>query len=118
MTQVAEWPRLRLADWTDTRETLHMWAQIVGKIRMTHTPAVNHWWHVTLYVSARGLTTSAVPFGTGVFDIEFDFMDPRLLIPTRDGREGQVALEPKTVAQFYAETMAALDELGVPTSIY
>src|SRR3954451_5085396 len=70
-----QWPRLRVAGWADTKDTLHMWTQIVGKIRMAHAPAVNHWWHVTLYPSARGLTTSAVPYRDGAFDIEFDFLD-------------------------------------------
>ena len=112
------WPRLRVADWTDTRDTLHMWTQIVGKVRMAHAPAVNHWWHVTLYPSARGLTTSAIPYGTGVFDLEFDFLDHRLRLRSSDGGDRTVALEPKPVAAFYAETMDALAALGVPTTIH
>jgi hypothetical protein len=112
------WPRLRVADWTDTRDTLHMWTQIVGKIRMAHAPAVNHWWHVTLYPSARGLTTSAIPYGTGVFDLEFDFLEHRLRLRSSDGGDRTVALEPKPVAEFYAETMDALAALGVPTTIH
>ena len=71
----AAWPRLRWADWADTRDTLHMWTQVVGKIRMAHAPRVNHWWHVTLYVSPRGLTTSAIPCRGHAFEIEFDFVD-------------------------------------------
>src|SRR3954471_20973965 len=81
------WPRLRVADWADTKDTLHMWLQIVGKIRMAHAPAVNHWWHVALYPTARGLTTSAVPYQDGAFEIEFDFLEHRLhLNPPTAGR--------------------------------
>src|SRR6476469_5864043 len=112
------WPRLRVADWADTKDTLHMWLQIVGKIRMAHAPAVNHWWHVTLYPSARGLTTTAVPYGDGSFEIEFDFLDQVLRIARSDGRSRTVALEPKTVARFYRETMVALAELDIETEIH
>ncbi|MGP4022691.1 DUF5996 family protein [Actinomadura sp. 3N407] len=107
------WPRLRVADWTDTRDTLHMWTQIVGKIRLAHAPLLNHWWQVTLYVSPRGLTTSSVPYGDGAFDIEFDFVDHVLHIRSSDGPSRQVALEPKSVADFYGQTMGALDDLGI-----
>jgi hypothetical protein len=113
----ARWPALRVADWTDTRDTLHMWTQIVGKLRMAHAPLINHWWQVTLYVSPRGLTTGTVPYGDGAFDIEFDFVDHQLLIRTDSGATRQVALEPKPVAAFYRETMAALDSLGVEATI-
>ncbi|MEU6745576.1 DUF5996 family protein [Spirillospora sp. NPDC046719] len=112
-----EWPRLRVADWTDTRETLHMWAQIVGKIRMAHAPLVNHWWQVTLYVTPRGLTTSTIPFAAGAFDIEFDFVGHVLRIRSSSGEERRVALEPKPVADFYAETMDHLVGLGIETTI-
>jgi hypothetical protein len=118
MEEGERWPRLRVADWADTKDTLHMWTQIVGKVRMAHAPAVNHWWHVTLYPSARGLTTSAVPHRGGVFDIEFDFLAHRLHLRTSDGGARAVALEPKPVAVFYRETMDALAELGVPTRIH
>jgi hypothetical protein len=111
------WPRLRVADWTGTRETLHMWTQIVGKIRMAHAPLLNHWWQVTLYVSPRGLTTSAIPYGAGAFDMEFDFIGHVLLIRTSGGDERRVALEPKPVADFYAETMDHLVGLGIETAI-
>jgi hypothetical protein len=90
-----------------------MWLQIVDKIRMAHAPAVNHWWHVTLYPTARGLTTSAVPYRDGAFEIEFDFLALRLHLNSTDGRSAVVTLEPKTVAAFYRQTMAALDEIGV-----
>ena len=112
------WPRLKVADWAETRDTLHMWTQIVGKVRMAYAPAVNHWWHVTLYPSARGLTTSAVPHEGGVFDLEFDFVDHRLHLRTSDGRGRDVALEPKSVAAFYRETLDALSSLGLEPSIH
>jgi hypothetical protein len=115
--QVGVWPRLRVSDWAETRDTLHMWTQIVGKVRLAHAPLVNHWWQVTLYVSPRGLTTSAISYRGGAFDIEFDFVDHQLHIRTSVGDGREVALEPKPVAQFYAETMGALDELGIQTHI-
>jgi hypothetical protein len=111
------WPRLRLSDWLETRETVHRWTQIVGKLRLAHAPLVNHWWHATLYVTPRGLTTSSIPYGIGSFDCELDFVDHQLRIRTDDGGVRGVALAPKSVAQFYAETMTALEELGVPTRI-
>jgi hypothetical protein len=117
MTATA-WPRLKVTDWTDTRDTLHMWTQIVGKVRMVHTPWSNHWWHATLYLSPRGLTTSTIPYGEATFDMEFDFIDHRLNIRTSGGAYRQVALSPKTVAQFYGETMGALADLGMPTHIF
>ena len=111
------WPSLRVEDWAETRDTLHMWTQIVGKIRMAHAPLVNHWWQVVLYVSPRGLTTSSIPYGTRAFDIEFDFVDHQLHIRADDGRSRHIALEPKSVADFYAEVMDALGELGLETQI-
>src|SRR6476469_4868696 len=79
------WPSLRVDDWTASRDTLHMWTQIVGKIRLAHAPMVNHWWQVTYYVSPRGLTTSAIPYDAGFFDLEFDFLEHRLHIRSSDG---------------------------------
>ncbi|AWW42856.1 DUF5996 family protein [Streptomyces cadmiisoli] len=111
------WPKLRVTDWAETRDTLHMWTQIVGKVRLAHAPLLNHWWQVTLYVGPRGLTTSAVPYGSGAFEIEFDFIDHQLRVLTSDGGVRTVALEPKPVARFYAETMRALDEVGVEARI-
>ncbi|MHC9291135.1 DUF5996 family protein [Mycobacterium sp. LTG2003] len=111
------WPELRVADWEPTRATLHMWTQIVGKIRLTHSPLLNHWWQVTLYVSPRGLTTSSIPHRNRLFDMEFDFVDHVLLIRTSDGGSRTVALAPKSVAQFYAETLSALDQLGIEARI-
>ncbi|MFH8445326.1 DUF5996 family protein [Streptomyces sp. NPDC018026] len=109
----AAWPSLRVADWTKTRDTLHMWTQIVGKLRLAHAPLVNHWWQVALYVTPRGLTTSAVPYGDGAFDAEFDFVEHRLVIRSSDGASREVALEPVSVATFYTRTMQALHELGI-----
>lgn len=111
------WPRLRVADWTETRDTLHMWTQIVGKLRLAHAPLVNHWWQVTLYVTPRGLTTSAVPHQAGAFDVEFDFVDHRLRVRSSDGAVGEVALEPKSVARFHGEVMRTLRELGIDAPI-
>ncbi|HLR93255.1 MAG TPA: DUF5996 family protein [Jiangellaceae bacterium] len=107
------WPRLRVADWAQTRDTLHMWTQIVGKVRMSQAPFVNHWWQVTLYASPRGLTTGAIPHGGRLFDLEFDFCEHQLLISTSDGQRRTIRLEPKSVAEFYHQVMDALDQLGI-----
>jgi len=111
------WPQLRVDDWTATRETLHRWLQIVGKVRLARAPMLNHWWQVTLYLTPRGLTTSSMPAGERAFEIEFDFCAHRLRI-TADGEQRALALEPKTVADFYAEVMDALAALGVATPIW
>ena len=114
----AVWPALPLDAWTDTRETVHLWTQIVGKIRMANTPVVNHWWNVTLYVTTTGLTTSPTPYGDRTFQIDFDFEDHRLGITTNDGEGRSMKLEPRTVADFYDELMAHLDELGLSTRMW
>jgi hypothetical protein len=114
---MSTWPSLPLAEWQDTRDTLHMWSQIVGKVRMALAPPVNHWWHTTLYLSPRGLTTSLIPHGPGGLEIEFDFRAHRLTMETTEGHRLAVPLEPKPVAQFYAETMAALKELGIDVDL-
>ena len=116
--QMDAWPSLALEDWEPTRATLHMWSQIVGKIRLAQTPLVNHWWNVPLYVSARGLTTSAMPYGSTHFEMEFDFIDHNLEIRCSDGAMLTVKLSPKSVADFYQETMAALNDLGLPVHIW
>jgi hypothetical protein len=108
-----DWPELTLSTWADTLATFHMWTQVVGKIRLALEPMLNHWWQVTLYVSARGLTTSLMDAGRAGLDIEFDLVDHVLILRTTDGRSKEVALEPKSVARFYEETMAALRDLGV-----
>jgi len=112
------WPELPLAAWQETYDTLHMWTQIVGKIRMTLTPLVNHFWNVTLYVSARGLTTSAIPYPGGVFEMEFDFIGHRLSIQTSRGDVRALELAPRTVADFYAELMSALAALKIAVRIH
>ncbi|MDI9919253.1 DUF5996 family protein [Rhodococcus sp. IEGM 1379] len=112
-----DWPALRVDDWADTRSTLHMWVQIIGKIRLACSPLVNHWWQVTLYVTPRGLTTSSIPYGGRVFDIEFDFCDHRLRIRDSSGASHGFSLEPQSVATFYARTMEALRALGISVDI-
>jgi hypothetical protein len=111
------WPALPQADWTDTRDTLHLWLQIVGKVRLAQTPPINHSWHTTLYVTSRGLTTSPIPHGERTFEIQLDFIDHRLSMATSDGRTAGLTLEPQTVASFYRRLMAALDSLGLPVRI-
>src|SRR5438105_11406845 len=95
------WPSLPLEAWRDTRETLHMWMQVVGKVRLAEAPHVNHWWQVPLYVNARGLTTSPVPHGDRIFQVDFDFVAHKLLIETNDGDSRTMQLAPRTVADFY-----------------
>jgi Family of unknown function (DUF5996) len=112
------WPSLPLEEWKDTCATLHMWTQIVGKVRLAQTPLVNHWWNVPLYVSARGLTTTAMPHGDIYFEMEFDFIDHNLAITCSHGAAATIPLEPKSVAKFYQEVMSALNELGVPVHIW
>jgi hypothetical protein len=112
------WPELPLAAWQDTYQTLHMWTQIVGKIRMTLTPLINHYWNVTLYVSARGLTTSAIPHPRGNFEMEFDFIDHKLVVRTSDGAVRCLDLAPRAVADFYAQVMSTLAELKIDVRIH
>jgi len=117
MTQ-QDWPVLRFSEWQDTCATLHMWTQVVGKIRMEQTPLLNHWWNVALYVSASGLTTTAMPYQDRVFEIEFDFIEHQLHISCSDGASKSLALRPQSVADFYAEVMATLKELGIEVKIW
>jgi hypothetical protein len=116
MTQAA-WPELPYAVWKDTYATLHLWTQIVGKVRLAQTPWLNHSWHVVLYVSARGLTTSPIPFGDRTFQLDFDFLDHVLRASTGEGDQREVALFPRSVADFYAEIMHSLAELGIEVHI-
>src|SRR5437763_12498901 len=111
------WPELNYADWKETCATLHMWTQIVGKIRLKLSPWTNHSWHVTLYLTARGLTTSPIPYGSDTFEIRFDFIDHQLRILKSDGMEKSVELKPRTVANFYRATMRALDEVNLSVKI-
>jgi hypothetical protein len=112
------WPEFPLASWQDTYDTLHMWTQIVGKIRMTLTPLINHYWNATLYVSARGLTTSAIPYPRGVFEMEFDFIGHKLVIQTSEGDVRTLDLAPRTVADFYADVMNTLAALKIDVHIH
>jgi Family of unknown function (DUF5996) len=111
------WPPLVFREWEETCDTLHMWTQIVGKTRMVLTPFQNHWWHVPLYVTPRGLTTSEIPWRGGGFDAEFDFIAHRLLIRTNGGEQRTMALAPRAVADFYAEYMDCLGGLGIGVHI-
>jgi hypothetical protein len=112
------WPALPYEAWSDTLATLHMWTQVVGKVRLVQSPWVNHSWHVTLYVTVRGLSTSPIPYGTRTFEMEFDFIAHRLAIRTDEGRADHIPLEPQPVSAFYARLMAALAALDLPVKIY
>jgi hypothetical protein len=107
------WPALPLDRWEDTRDTVHLWTQIVGKLRLALAPSVNHWWHVPLYVNARGLTTSLMPYGRTGVEVVLDFTEHQLAVLTTDGRSRRMALEPRSVADFHAEFRARLAELGL-----
>jgi len=111
------WPSLPYRSWKETFETLRLWTQIVGKVRLVQSPWVNHQWHVTLYVTARGLTTSPIPHGTRIFEMVFDFLDHRLRIRTSDGDTRALNLQPQSVSTFYHRVMALLDELELPVTI-
>ena len=113
-----DWPALRLEDWADTCATVHLWTQVVGKIRLAHAPMINHWWQVPLYVNCRGLTTSPIPYGSRYFQIDFDFLDHALKIQTSQGETETIKLAPRTVADFHAELMARLRGLGLATRIW
>src|ERR1700687_3809180 len=115
--QTPPWPALPYAAWADTCATLQLWTQIVGKIRLAQAPWLNHSWHVTLYVTARGLTTSPIPHGARTFQIDFDFIDHVLWIRTSDGHFRQLMLRPMAVAEFYADILIALKELGLAVAI-
>ncbi len=111
-------PPLPYESWKDTLATLHMWTQVVGKIRLELTPLVNQWWNVPLYVTARGLTTSPMPYRGRTLEIYFDFIEHKLLIETCDNQRAELALKPESVAQFYHSLMATLTELGIPVKIW
>jgi uncharacterized protein DUF5996 len=115
---VSAWPPLRVEEWAETRDTLHLWTQIVGKIMLAKAAPVNHWWHVTFTLSARGFRTGPLPDGDRIFSAEFDFVDHVLRIEEQGGGERTVALAPKPMSQFYAETMGALEELGIRARIW
>jgi Family of unknown function (DUF5996) len=113
-----QWPDLTLSRWEGTRDTLQLWTQIVGKVRLALEPMVNHWWQVPLYVSARGLTTSLMHSDRGGLEIEFDFIDNVLEMRTSDGARRHIPLEPRTVASFYTEVVDTLGSLGVNVALF
>jgi hypothetical protein len=112
------WPGLPLEAWQDTYATLHRWTQIIGKIRMKLSPMINHWWHVPLYVTSRGLTTSPMPYHQHILQIDLDFISHEMVITIDSGDRRSVALAPRSVADFYAETMSALKSLGIEVRIW
>jgi hypothetical protein len=112
------WPDLPWTEWQDTCAALHMWTQVVGKVRLALTPPVNHWWHVPLYLTCRGLTTSPIPYGACCFQMDFDFLDHRLDILVNDGRRETIPLQPCSVAHFSGEVMGRLRALGLEVSIW
>jgi hypothetical protein len=112
------WPSLPLAAWQDTYATLHLWTQIIGKIRLALAPKLNHWWQSTLYVTPRGLTTASIPYGTRNFQISFDFLDHQLQIDTSDGITKSIALAPRSVADFYQTVLTTLSNIGIEVQIW
>lgn len=112
------WPALPLAEWKDTCDTLHMWCQVVGKVRLELSPHINQWWEVPLYVTARGLSTSPIPFDRGIFEVHFDFIEHRVNIITSTNQSRDLRLYTRTVAGFYREFMDALHSLGIPAKIW
>ncbi|HLJ34726.1 MAG TPA: DUF5996 family protein [Ktedonobacteraceae bacterium] len=111
------WPPLPYEAWSETRETLHLWMQVVGKVRMELSPPLNHWWQVPFYVTSRGMTTSAIPYQRSSFEVVFDFIDHNLLILTSAGTIKTIPLIPRSVADFYQEFMASLHALGIEVTI-
>jgi Family of unknown function (DUF5996) len=114
----AIWPSLPLEQWRATRDTLHMWLQMVGKTRLALAPKQNHWWHVALYLTSRGLTTTPIPYGTRTFQVDFDFIDHRLVLETSDGTTRQMPLRPQAVADFYRDYLSTLDALGIRVKLW
>ncbi len=113
------WPEAPVENWLATAATLQMWSQVVGKVRLARSPRENHWWHVALYLTARGLTTSPIPDGSGAFQIDFDFIDHRLVIATSAGRREEIMLaEVPSVADFYAAVMSRLSALDIDIAIW
>ena len=117
MSDPQVWPELPVNEWLPTYQTLQLWTQIVGKIRLTLSPKVNHWWSASLYVSPRGLTTSTVPYGSEAFEIEFDFIEHQLEIRSSTGQRKSIALRPETVAAFYEQVLSTLRGMGFDVAI-
>lgn len=117
-TGITAWPALPYSEWKETRDTLHMWCQIVGKIRLEQSPWINHSWHATFYLTARGITTSTIPFGARTCELEFDFIDHLLRISTSDAATRTMALAPRPVADFYRELLAQMADLGLAVHIH
>ncbi len=113
----ATWPALPVSAWQDTRDTLHLWTQVVGKVQLALEPMINHWWQATLHVTARGLSTALMPYGQRGLDMTFDFQRHVLDIHTTDGLSREIALRPRSVADFYGEVTDRLTELGLPVRI-
>ncbi|WP_226649134.1 DUF5996 family protein [Microbulbifer variabilis] len=113
-----DWPELHFQDWSDTAATLHLWTQVIGKIRMVQSPWTNHSWHVPFYVTARGLNTSLIPYGGRAFSVEFDLLDHQLLILVSDGGKQKIPLRPMCVADFYMKVISAMKDLGLSVDIY
>src|SRR5262245_42558502 len=116
-SRIEAWPSLALEAWSDTCATLHMWTQIVGKISLAQSPWVNHSWHVTLYVTARGLTTSPIPYDTRTFQIDFDFISHELTIESSDGGVGTIPLQPQSVAMFYKRLKEEMERFVLKVQI-
>lgn len=112
------WPTLPLESWKDTYATLHLWTQMVGKVRLALTPLVNHWWNVPLYVSAKGLTTTQIPYHDRAFELWFDFIQHRLVLETSDGMMKDIPLAPRTVADFYRDFKALLRSADIEVKIW
>src|SRR5215467_14440441 len=117
MGSIDAWPALPLHEWQETYHTLHMWTQIVGKIRMAMCQPMNHWWHVTLYLNARGLTTGPIPYPAGTFEIQFDFQEHELILTTSEGGSVSRPLRPECVAAFYHGVFEKLASLGISAEI-
>jgi Family of unknown function (DUF5996) len=116
--RIGVWPELPVSQWADTRDTLQLMTQVVGKVRMVNTPLMSHWWNVVLYVSARGLTTGLIPHGDRGFQVDFDFIEHQLVVATTVGQRRSMPLRPGPIAHFYREVMGTLDELGLSTRIW
>lgn len=114
----ATWPSLPLEEWRPTRDTLWMWMQIVGKTRLALGPAQNHWWHVALHVTSRGLTTTPIPYGARTFQVDFDLLDHRLIVDTSEGTRREIPLGPRSVADFYRDYLQALGTLGLAVKLW